>query len=135
MVAPTSRFGAKGMLRGEPGQRNRSGELAGRAGIGALCNEASLGRRPVEGRLSPGCRLGLLGAGTLTVDAIRGAGSRKPQRRTGLRAPRSRWSIISIRTFRGSVGFYSPVAAATAAAVAEAGAGNNVRVLEGPPRQ
>lgn len=46
----------------------------------------------------------------------------------------SPWSMISIRTFPGSAGFYSPVVAATAA-VAEAGAGNNVRVLEGPPRQ
>lgn len=43
--------------------------------------------------------------------------------------------MLSIRTFPGSAGFYSSVAAATAAAVAEAGAGNNVRVLEGPQRQ
>ena len=46
----------------------------------------------------------------------------------------SRRSIMSIRTFPRSEGFYSRVAAATAA-VAAAGAGNNVRVLEGPPRQ
>ena len=43
--------------------------------------------------------------------------------------------IISTRTFPGSAGFYSPAAAATAAVVAEAGAGNNVRVLEGRQRQ
>lgn len=46
----------------------------------------------------------------------------------------SRRSIISIRTFPGSEAFYNPVAAATAA-VAAAGAGNKVQVLEGPPRQ
>lgn len=72
--------------------------------------------------------LGLLEAGTLTVEAITGARSQKPQWRTWLPALRSRRSIISIRTFPDSAGFYSPVAAATAVAVATAGAGNNVRV-------
>lgn len=120
---------------GESEQRSHSGELAGRGRIGALSNGASWVAGELRGVCPWDIGWGCWGAGTLTVDAMRGARSQKPQRRTGLRELRSRWSIISIRTFRGSAGFYSPVAAATAAAVAEAGAGNNVRVLEGPPRQ
>lgn len=69
--------------------------------------------------------------GALTADAVRGARSPRLWQRTGA-------DVVSVYNEHPHLsplgGLYSRVAAATAA-VAAAGAGNNVRVLEGPPRQ